>query len=151
MTTDQTKRKGLKITKRERSMDSKGHFIANADVLAAFRESKKQGKMTEELGRCILIIARNYARHPWFCRYPQSLKDEMINEAVANLCAKWHLFDDTRSQYPNPFAYYTQACYRTFNNLKEKEKREKSGRDKMMMENNINPSWNEDNDHEGEF
>jgi hypothetical protein len=55
------------------------------------------------------------------------------------------------SQYPNPFAYYTQACYRTFNNLKEKEKREKSGRDKMMMENNINPSWNEDNDHEGEF
>ena len=51
MTTDQTKRKGLKITKRERSTDSKGHFIANADVLAAFRESKKQGKIDRKSTR----------------------------------------------------------------------------------------------------
>jgi hypothetical protein len=151
MTIDSTKRKGLKIEKRERATTTKGHFVVNADVLRAYRESKAQGKMTEELAKYILIIARNYTRHPWFCRYPQNIKDEMVSEAVVNLCAKWHLFDDTLSQYPNPFAYYTQACYRSFNNFKGKEKRENTGRDKLMMMNDMNPSWNEDGGDEGGF
>jgi hypothetical protein len=151
MTTEKTKRKGLKIEKRERATDDKGHFITNARILKAFRESKAAGRMTEELGACILIIAKNYTRHPWFCRYPQSVKEEMMNDAIVNLCAKWHLFDDTRSQYPNPFAYYTQACYRSFNTHKGKMKKDIAGKDKLMMMNNMNPSWNEDGDADGEF
>lgn len=131
--------KGIKPEKKARATSTKGHYVTNATILAAYRDSKEKGRMTDELGKCIMAIAENYSKHPWFCRYP--FRDEMISEAIVNLCAKWHLFDETMSEYPNPFAYYTQACYRSFNTYKEKEKNESAGRDKLMISQGLNPSF----------
>lgn len=143
-TPNKTQRKGRKIDKRERSTSQKGHFIDKHDMLIEFRKSKEEGRMTEKFAGMLLLLARNYTRHPWFCRYPQSVKDDMVSVAVANLCKKWVKFDDTRPD-ANPFAYFTQACYRSFSGVAKAEKSEQLGRDKLLLMNDMAPSWNDEN------
>lgn len=137
-------KKGIKPVKRERANTSKGHFINNAELLRALKESKEAGQMTPEFAEMLLRLVENYKRHPWFCRYPDAVKDEMAGDALENLVKKWERFDLNRSPNPNPFAYFTQACYRTFSEVKKQEQKERLGRNKLMVQQNLNPSWEED-------
>lgn len=79
-------------------------------VLAAKAEDKEPPRITEYLGECFLMIAKNLAKRPNFANY--SYKDEMISDGIENCILYINNFDPEKST--NPFAYFTQIIYFAF-------------------------------------
>lgn len=131
--------KTVKPTKRERAKSTRGHYVPNAELLAAFLEAKAQGRLTDRLGKYLMMIAERYSWHPWFAGW--SYREDMVAAAVVNLCANWHKFDPEKQENPNPFAYYTTACYRSFLSYLDDEKKERNIRDELLIEAGANPSF----------
>lgn len=144
MTEQKTK---VKPAKKERSTTTKGHYVTNAQLLEAFYEAKEAGKLTDRMAKCLMLIAERYSHHPWFAGY--SFREDMVCAAVVNLCANWHKFNPEKQQIPNPFAYYTTACYRSFLSYLDSEKKERDIRDELLVEAGANPSFNYQARHGG--
>lgn len=79
-------------------------------VLEAEKEKKEPPRITEYLGECFLMIAKNLAKRPNFANY--SYKDEMISDGIENCILYINNFDPAKSN--NPFAYFTQIIYFAF-------------------------------------
>ena len=103
---------------------SNGHFDAQA------------GRMTEELGRMIWMIAENYARKGSWRGY--SYRDEMIGTALENLMAVALQFNEARSD--NPFSYYTTCLANSFRKVWRQEEQHQSLRDDLLIANGSSPS-----------
>lgn len=119
-------------------------YVTNAQIMDAWYDAKKKGKLTNELARCLVLIAERYSYHPWFSGY--SFREDMVCHAVVNLCANWHKFKPEyaieKGQSPNPFAYFTTSCYRSFLSYLAEEKKERDIRDQLLAEAGMNPSFN---------
>ena len=131
---------GAKPAKKERSKSTKGHYVTNAQLLAEFHVAKAKGELTPLMAKYLMMVAEKYSYHPWFARY--SFREDMVNTAVVNLCANWHKFNPEKQEIPNPFSYYTTACYRSFLSYLDDENTERDIRDKLLVEAGSNPSFN---------
>lgn len=134
-----------KSYKKEKSTDSKKHYVSNAQILEAFMEAKELGRLTDRLAKYLVLIAERYSFHPWFAGY--SFRDDMVATAVVNLVNNWHKFDHTKSETPNPFSYYTTSVYRSFLGYINLERRERDIRDELLIEAGANPSFNYQSSH----
>lgn len=134
-----------KSYKKEKSTDSKKHYVSNAQILEAFMEAKELGRLTDRLAKYLVLIAERYSFHPWFAGY--SFRDDMVATAVVNLVNNWHKFDHTKSETPNPFSYYTTSVYRSFLGYINLERRERDIRDELLIEAGANPSFNYQSNH----
>ena len=143
--TEKRKTTTVKPAKKERAKSTKGHYVTNAQLLEAFYEAKELGKLTDRLGKYLMMIAEKYSYHPWFAGY--SFREDMVNTAVVNLCANWYKFNPEKQEIPNPFAYYTTACYRSFLSYLDAEKNERNIRDELLIEAGANPSFNYQSKH----
>lgn len=143
----QPKPKQVKPAKRERSKTTKGHYVSNAQLLEAFYEAKEAGKLTDRLAKYLMLVAERYSYHPWFARY--SFREDMVATAIVNLCANWHKFNPEKQENPNPFSYYTTACYRSFLSFLDAENEERDIRDELLIEAGANPSFNYSSKHSG--
>jgi len=128
----------LKKLKREKATSTKGHYVTNAILLPAVLEAKKLGKVTDELARLLLLIAERYSRKSWFSGY--SYREDMVSVAVTNLCNNALKFNPDMSK--NPFAYFTTAIHRSFQNYKSEEKKHRNIRDALLLDAGANPSFN---------
>jgi len=128
----------LKRIKREKATSTKGHYVTNADLLPAVLEAKKLGRVTDKLAKMLLLIAERYSRKSWFSGY--SYREDMVSVAVANLAANALKFNHETSK--NPFAYYTTAIHRSFQNYKNEEKKHRNIRDALLLDAGANPSFN---------
>lgn len=142
-----SKAKAVKPAKKERSKSAKGHYVTNAQLLPAFLEAREAGKLTDKLAKMLMLIAERYSYHPWFAGY--SFREDMVCAAVCNLCANWHKFNPEKQEIPNPFAYYTTACYRSFLSYLDAERKERDIRDELLIEAGANPSFNYQARHGG--
>jgi hypothetical protein len=133
-------KKPVKPVKKERATSTRGHYVKNADLLAEFLVAKKAGKLTDKLAGYLMQIAEKYSFHPWFANY--SFREDMVCTAVVNLCANWHKFNPEKQEIPNPFSYYTTACYRSFLSYLDDERKERDIRDQLLIEAGSNPSFN---------
>jgi hypothetical protein len=79
-------------------------------VIEAQQENKELPRITEYLGKCFLMIAKNLAKRPNFANY--SYRDEMISDGIENCILYINNFDSEK--YNNPFAYFTQIIYFAF-------------------------------------
>ncbi len=142
MTTEKTTKTKttVKPAKKERAKSTKGHYVTNAELLPAFLEAREKGQLTDKLAKMLMLIAERYSYHPWFAGY--SFREDMVCAAVVNLCANWHKFNPEKQEIPNPFAYYTTACYRSFLSYKDAERKERDIRDELLIEAGANPSFN---------
>jgi hypothetical protein len=127
-----------KIVKREKATSTKGHYVTNADLLPAVLEAKKLGRVTDKLAKMLLLIAERYSRKSWFSGY--SYREDMVSVAVVNLCNNALKFNPETSK--NPFAYYTTAIHRSFQNYKSDEKKHRNIRDALLLDAGANPSFN---------
>lgn len=132
--------KTVKPAKKERAKTTKGHYVSNAQLLEEFYASKKAGKITDKMAKYLMLVAERYSYHPWFAAY--SFREDMVCTAVVNLCANWHKFNPEKSESPNPFSYYTTACYRSFLSYLDAERKERDIRDELLIEAGANPSFN---------
>ena len=123
--------------KREKSTSTKGHYVTNAEILKAFKESKELGYLTNELGRCLMLIATRYSNHPWFNRF--TYKEDMIAHAIVILSANWYKFNPEKSN--NPFSYYTTATHRAFRSFLDSEHNQAKIKDKLLLQIGANPSF----------
>ena len=123
-------------------------YLSNKEMLAELIACQERNLVSDKLGRMFMILANRYATKPNFSGY--SYKDEMISNGVVACVAALRKFDPMKSS--NPFAYYTSCIHNCFIQILNKEKRQQEIRDKLLIENNMNPShgYMEKHKHEPE-
>ena len=67
--------------------------------------------------------------------------EEMKSQALLQLSLVGLQFDESRSETPNPFAYYTQTITNSFMRILNLEKKNQSIRDDMLIMAGSNPSY----------
>lgn len=113
------------------------YYITNSALLPEVLESKKNGKMTDALAEMLMKLTRKYANRPCFINY--SYRDDMISEALTNLCQNALKFNPEKSS--NPFAYYTTCINSSFLQYLNFEKKHRKIRDELLIEVGENPSF----------
>lgn len=113
------------------------NYLNNKDMLAELRKSKKQGQMTDELTKMIMMLTRRYSEHPWFVNY--TYIDDMRSFALLTVVKFWDRFNFDKSN--NPFAYFTQIIKRAFQQYKIQEKKHRTIRDSLLVEYGETPSY----------
>lgn len=113
-------------------------YLKNADLLAEVIKCKEAGKMSNTLATMLYTLTTRYASKPNFSGY--TYIDDMIAEALADLCKNALKFKPERSS--NPFAFYTQCIHNSFLGYLNNEKKHRRIRDAMLVEIGENPSFN---------
>lgn len=119
------------------------YYLTNAKLLPEVIRAKQLGRVTDELATMLLMLARKNANRPCFNGY--SYREDMVSEALANLCQNALKFDTEK--YNNPFAYYTSCISNSFFQFLNSEKRHRKIRDKLLVEIGENPSFNFIDEH----
>lgn len=102
-------------------MAGKKNYINNSEFLVLlenYQKIKKQAiekghpipSIPDDIGVCILEIARGLARRPNFSAY--TFKEDMISDGIENCFQYIDNFDPKVSN--NPFSYFTQIVYYAF-------------------------------------
>lgn len=121
----------------EKKKRGKNNYLNNKDMLAQVVLSKQQGRMTNELSKMMMLLADRYGRHPWFMGY--TYIDDMKASALLTVVRFWDRFDETK--YSNAFAYFTQMIKRAFYQYKIQEKKQRTIRDLLLVDQGENPSY----------
>ncbi len=119
------------------------HYVNNKEFLAAMVEYKKsvnKAKRTKEnkpkvpdyIGECFLKIANHLSYRPNFINY--TYRDDMISDGIENCLQYLDNFNPAKSN--NPFAYFTQIIYYAFVRRIQKEKKQVTIKQRMIMEAN---------------
>jgi len=114
------------------------YYLTNAKLLPEVIRCKKLNRITNELAVMLMTLTRKYAQRPCFSGY--SFKEDMICEALANLCQNALKFDPERSD--NPFSFYTTCINNTFLQFLNHEKKHRRIRDELLIDLGENPSYN---------
>lgn len=114
------------------------YYLTNAKLLPAVIASKEAGKLSDELAKMLMMLTRKYANRPCFSGY--TYKEDMISEALANLCQNALKFNPERSK--NPFAFYTSCINNSFLHVLSVEKKHRRIRDQLLIDIGENPSYN---------
>lgn len=96
-------------------------YITNEDLLPEIYKYRRTGKVSEELGGMLLLIAENVANKGNFHGY--TWKQDMVSEALLTVIRYIHNFDPIRYEKPNPFAYLTTIISRAFLTYIAKQKK----------------------------
>lgn len=124
-------------TKRTRR---KKNYLNNADLLAETIKSQKEGQMTNELAKMLMLLCDRYrsSRTGNFTRY--TYFDEMKSAAIENLVKNaWHKFDI--ENYSNPFAYFTSCVHNSYIQYLKYEKKHRNIRDSLLVEHGLDASF----------
>jgi DNA-directed RNA polymerase specialized sigma24 family protein len=104
------------------------HYVRNKDLIPEIEKFNETGQIGEELGRMLLLIAKNLSNKANFINY--TWKEDMIQEAVLTCCKYLKNFDLEKSK--NPFAYITTICSHAFVNYINKQKRHSTIKDTLF-------------------
>jgi len=74
--------------------------------------------------------------------------DEMKSQALLQLSQIGLQFDESRSETPNPFAYYTAAITNSFTRVLNIEKRNQNIRDDILIMHGATPSYTRQTEHD---
>ena len=121
----------------------KEHYVNNKEFLEGMkaykkrcREAKKAGKIKppvdDYLGSCFLKIANHLSYRPNFINY--TFRDDMISDGIENCLQYLDNFNPAKSN--NPFAYFTQIIYYAFVRRIQKEKKQTTIKQKLILDNN---------------
>ncbi len=76
-------------------------------------------KAYEKIGKSFLLIAQNYLNRPFYINYSPDWKDDMISEAVFDMCRYIDNYDveelqrqwEEYGKKPDPFSYFSQYVF----------------------------------------
>ena len=105
--------------------------------------SKDHGDMTRKLAHMFMKLCERYATRSNWRGY--TYIDEMKSQALLQLSQIGLQFDESRSDTPNPFAYYTAAVTNSFTRVLNIEKKMQNIRDDILEMNGLDPSWTRQN------
>lgn len=114
------------------------YYLTNSKLLPEVIKAKSLGRLTEDLAKMLMMLTRKYAMRPCFSRY--TYREDMISEALANLCQNALKFNPEKSD--NPFAFYTTCINHSFLQFLNTEKKHRRIRDQLLIDMGENPSYN---------
>lgn len=112
----------------------KNNYVDKAELyneLKIYYKERKEGKNPQAsnfIGKCILEIATNVAKHPRFGRYTEQWKQEMISDGMLNCIAGLKSFNPSKSK--NPFGYFTRIIWHAFFHRIKTEKKQNATKHK---------------------
>lgn len=115
----------------------KTFYLTNKELLAAVIEAKQKGFMTDKLARMLQLLCSKYAKKGSFVNY--SYNDDMQSYAMMMLVRTWHNFNPEKTN--NPFAFFTQCIKNSFIQYLNQERRQRTIRDQMLIDQGMNPSF----------
>jgi len=101
--------------------------------------SNTHGKMTNKLAMMFMKLVERYGHRGNWRGY--TYIDEMKSQALLQLSQIGLQFDESRSETPNPFAYYTAAITNSFTRVLNIEKRNQNIRDDILIMHGATPSY----------
>lgn len=100
---------------------------------------KDHGKMTNNLALMFIKLVERYGHRGNWRGY--TYIDEMKSQALLQLSHVGLQFDESRSETPNPFAYYTQTITNSFMRILHIEKKNQNIRDDILIMHGASPSY----------
>ena len=101
-------------------------------VLSARKRNRKDPPINDYIGECFLKIANHLSYRPNFINY--TFRDDMISDGIENCLQYLDNFNPEKSN--NPFAYFTQIIYYAFIRRIQKEKKQTTIKNRLIMEGN---------------
>ena len=134
------------------------HYVNNAEFLEAMKAYKKavnkakkekqeKPPVTDYIGSCFLKIANHLSYRPNFINY--TFRDDMISDGIENCLQYLDNFNPAKSN--NPFAYFTQIIYFAFVRRIQKEKKQVTIKQKLIMDNNLDDMVLQPGDQGGDY
>lgn len=108
--------------------------------------SNTHGKMTNKLAMMFMKLVERYGHRGNWRGY--TYIDEMKSQALLQLSQIGLQFDESRSETPNPFAYYTAAITNSFTRVLNIEKRNQNIRDDILIMHGATPSYTRQTEHD---
>lgn len=96
------------------------------------------GKITRTLALMFMKLVERYSQRGNWRGY--TYNDEMRSQALLQLSQVGLQFDESRSENPNPFAYYTVTVTNAFTHILNTEKKNQNIRDDMLIMHGVSPS-----------
>lgn len=113
------------------------YYVTNSTLLPEVIKSKQDGVISDKLARMIMMIAKRYASRSCFAGY--TYRDDMVSDAITNLCQNALKFNPEKSS--NPFAFYTTCVHNSFLHYLNQEKKHRRIRDQLLVDIGENPSY----------
>ena len=131
------------------------HYVDNKQFLQAMIEYRKVcveaeqnnqeiPPVTNYIGECFLKIANHLSYRPNFINY--TYKEDMISDGIENCLQYVANFDPEKSS--NPFAYFTQIIYYAFIRRIQKEKKQTSIKQKLILKSGLDEIVRQEGDNE---
>lgn len=95
-------------------------FLRELNEFHELRQKNPNARVTESLGKSIILICDNLAKRYNFSGY--SFRDDMVSDAIENCLSCITNFDPSKSE--NPFGYFTLVAYRAMLRRIAQEKRQ---------------------------
>lgn len=108
--------------------------------------SNTHGRMTNKLAMMFMKLVERYGHRGNWRGY--TYIDEMKSQALLQLSQIGLQFDESRSETPNPFAYYTAAITNSFTRVLNIEKRNQNIRDDILIMHGATPSYTRQTEHD---
>lgn len=119
------------------STSTEKNYLSKKELLLSYAESKLLGKMSDSFARKLQLLTSKYARSARWGRY--TFNDDMQSYAMMMLVKTWKAFDPEKSN--NPFAFYTQCVKNSFIQYWNQEKRQRTIRDELLVDQGLTPSF----------
>lgn len=132
--------KKKKVVKKPRKVN----YLNNKDLLAEVISSKERDQMTNKLAHMLQTLCARYGRRGNFANY--TYNEDMQAYAMMMLVRTWRSFKPEKSN--NPFAFFTQCVKNSFIQFLNSEKRHRTLRDELMVNQGLNPSYTYQLEHE---
>ena len=112
-------------------------YLTNKELLKEIEKSHAKGEMTHDFANMIMMLTKRYSTRGQYANY--TYNDDMQAFALLTVCKVWRSFNCKLSQ--NPFAYFTQTIKHAFYQYLNAEKKVRSIRDALLVEQGDNPSF----------
>ena len=122
----------------------KTNYLNNKDLLAEVVLSKSKGQMTDKLARMLQMLCARYGRRGNWASY--TYNEDMQAYALMMLVRTWNSFNPEKSK--NPFAFFTQCIKNSFIQYLNSEKRHRTLKDELLVDQGLNPSYSYQLDYE---
>ncbi len=113
------------------------NYLNNADLMKEIALSKEQNKVTDALGKMLMMLVSRYIKVPRFASY--TYREDMQGHALRVLMKVWRGFNLEKGD--NPFGYFTQILKRAFFQFDNSERAQRDIRDAKLISHGEMPSF----------
>ena len=137
----------LNTRKKEHYVDNKKFLEEmkkyHKKVVSARNRKRRDPPISDYIGECFLKIANHLSYRPNFINY--TYKEDMISDGIENCLQYVANFDPEKSS--NPFAYFTQIIYYAFIRRIQKEKKQTTIKQKLIMRGGLDEIVRQESDN----